>query len=206
MIAEQLAAGRPLTWVFAGDSITQGVKHTYGQRCWAELVSERIRWELGRPLDVCINTGVSGWTAPAVWRHFDHLIGRFAPDVVSVALGMNDCCDGPPGRAGFADALGEIAHTALALGDQRPVCLVLHTPNAIAGGAWNDPAEVGAYADIVRDLAAETGAVLVDHHRHWQERFAGGEPWPWLDEPVHPNAAGHRAMADLTLSALGLGH
>lgn len=205
-LADLLASGRPLTWVFAGDSITQGVVHTHGSRCWAEHVTERIRWDCGRPLDVCINTGIAGWTAPGVWRHFEHLIGRFSPDVVSVALGMNDCCEGRAGRAHFADALGQIARRSVELGDDdRPTALVLHTLNAVAGGAWNDPAQVAAYCDIVRDIAAQTGAVLVDHHSHWLEHFAGAEPWEWLDEPVHPNAAGHRAMAELTLRTLGLG-
>lgn len=204
-VRELMGTGRPLTWVFAGDSITQGVQHTHGQRCWAEHVTERIRWGLGRPFDVCINTGIAGWTAQAVWRHLDHLVTRFAPDVVSVALGMNDCCEGPAGRAGFAEALGEIADGILELGTEaRPVALVLHTPNTIATGSWNDPVEVGAYAGIVRELAAHTGAQLVDHHVYWSERFGGGTAWDWLDEPVHPNAAGHRAMAELTARTLGL--
>lgn len=205
-LAGQLASGKPLTWVFAGDSITQGVHHTHGRPVLGRARHRTRPVGAGRPLDVCINTGVSGWTAQGVRPHFDHLIGRFAPDVVSVALGMNDCLDGPPGRPRFADALGEIARSGLDLGDDdRPVTLALHTPNAIAGGAWNDPAEVAAYSDIVRDLAAQTGAILVDHHRHWLNHFDGAEPWEWLDEPVHPNAAGHRAMADLTLRTLGLG-
>lgn len=204
-LGELLASNRPLTWVFAGDSITQGVVHTHGSRSWTELVTEAIRWESGRVLDVCINTGIGGWTAPAVLRNFDHLIGRFTPDVVSVGLGMNDCCDGPAGRARFADTLGEIVHSSRQLGDeQRPVVVVLHTLNAIAEGAWNDPAEVAAYSEIVRDIAAQTGSVLVDHHRHWLDHFAGAQPWAWLDEPVHPNPAGHRAMAELTLRTLGL--
>ena len=48
------------------------------------------------------------------------------------------------------------------------------------------------------------GFFLLDHHAHWSERFGGGTAWDWLDEPVHPNAAGHRAMAELTARTLGL--
>ena len=39
---------QPMTWVFAGDSITQGVFHTHGARSWVEHVHERLRWQLGR--------------------------------------------------------------------------------------------------------------------------------------------------------------
>ncbi len=37
----------PLTWVFAGDSITQGIVYTHGWRGYTELFKERL-WELGR--------------------------------------------------------------------------------------------------------------------------------------------------------------
>ncbi len=93
-----LRSGVPLTWVFAGDSITQGVQHTHGRRSWFEHVHERVRFQLGRPMDVLVNTGISGWTAPLVLSEFDHLIGRFDGHVVSIALGMNDVGIGPGGR------------------------------------------------------------------------------------------------------------
>src|SRR6478609_7274434 len=36
----------PLKWVFTGDSITQGAKHTLGYRSYPEIFSERIRFEM----------------------------------------------------------------------------------------------------------------------------------------------------------------
>ena len=41
----------PVNWVFCGNSITQGAKHTHGMRGYPEIFSERIRWELQRPYD-----------------------------------------------------------------------------------------------------------------------------------------------------------
>lgn len=199
-LATALTDATPLTWVLAGDSITQGVRHTYGARCWAEHLHERVRYELGRARDVVINTGVAGWTAPQVLDDYEHLVARFRPDVVSLALGMNDSLDGDAGLATFADALGELARRSFEL----DAVVVLHTPNAIARGAWNSPAGVAAYAAVVRDLAAELGALLVDHHAHWIATYGESDPNPWLDEPVHPNAAGHRAMAQTVFAALGL--
>lgn len=200
-LSELLASSRPATWVFTGDSITQGVQHTHGARCWVEHVHERIRFQLGRPLDAIINTGVSGWSAPDVAEHFDRLVGRYRADVVSIALGMNDCLAGYEGREGFRRTLTELAVRSGADGAR----IVLHTPNAIADGAWNVPVEVAAYAQVVREVADGTRAVVVDHFRYWCEVFGEGTPQPWLDEAVHPNAEGHRAMAALTLRTLGLG-
>ena len=33
----------PLTWVFTGDSITHGAKHTHGSRTYVEHFAERVR-------------------------------------------------------------------------------------------------------------------------------------------------------------------
>lgn len=199
-LAAGLAAPDPLTWVLTGDSITQGVYHTYGARSWAEHLHERVRSELGRARDIIINTGVAGWTAPQVLDDFQHLVARFAPDVVSIALGMNDSLAGDQGLPFFIRGLDELTVRSFAL----DAVVVLHTPNAIAQGAWNTPESVAAYAAAVRDIAAQRGALLVDHHADWIARYGQGDPRPWLDEPVHPNAAGHRAMADSTFRALGL--
>lgn len=200
-LSNLVSSSAPLDWVFTGDSITQGVSHTHGERCWVEHVHERIRYELGRPLDAIVNTGIAGWTAPQVLGEFDRLVGRFDPDVVSIALGMNDCMGGRPGRPHFAAALGRLVRQSQELGAQ----VVLHTPNTIALGAANIDTEVAAYAQLVRDVAADYDVPLVDHHTHWAREYHGGPPLPWLDEAVHPNGAGHRAMADLTLTTLGLG-
>jgi acyl-CoA thioesterase I len=113
---------QPMNWVITGDSITQAVVHTHGARGWAEHVQERIRWQLYRLTDIVINTGVSASRAPDILAGYDHLIGRFAPDVLSISLGTNDALAGEDGLAGFGTAMRAII--ARAGGAQ----LVLHTP------------------------------------------------------------------------------
>lgn len=191
----------PLTWVFTGDSITQGVEHTHGARCWVEHVHERVRHQLGRVRDVVVNTGIAGWTAPQVLAEVDHLVVRFRPDVLSVALGMNDSLSGPDGLATFVSSLEEIIRR----GAGADTLVVLHTPNTIGDGVWNEPADVARYAAAIRDVAAPYGAVVADHHARWSAAFPDQPPWPWLDNPVHPNAQGHWQMAQTALTALGLG-
>jgi hypothetical protein len=39
----------------------------------------------------------------------------------------------------------------------------------------------------------------------WLSAFGDEDPVGWLDEPMHPNAEGHRGMAELLLDRLGLG-
>ncbi len=190
------------TWVLAGDSITHGVFHTHGERSWAELLHERVRWELDRLDDVVINAGVSGWTAAQVLAEYDWLIGRFGPDVLNVSLGTNDAAAGKDGLEAFAADLTRIAERAKAGGAQ----LVLHTPvlTLADAPAWRRE-HLGAYAQTVREVANRVGATLVDHEEAWERELQGAAPTAWMDDHTHPNAVGHRRMANLTLATLGLG-
>lgn len=190
------------TWVFTGDSITQGAYHTHGFRSWVELVSERVRWELGRTQDIVINSGVSAWTAQEINTDFEYLIGRFAPQVLSVSLGTNDALDGEAGLNKFRRRLTEIVRR----GTKIHSTVVLHTPVLVLRDA--PPARhewLPAYAEVIRTIANDEGAILVDHEQHWRQHFAAEAPTAWMDDNTHPNAVGHRHIADTTLRTLRLG-
>ncbi|MFJ7156294.1 SGNH/GDSL hydrolase family protein [Streptomyces sp. NPDC101118] len=189
-----------MTWVAAGDSITQGVLHTHGARGWVEHLQERVRWQSGRLTDIVVNTGVSAWTATDVLGAHDHLIGRFAPDVLSVSLGTNDCLAGEAGLPAFHDAMQKIIEMA---GHHTQV--VLQTPVLVAASGRERRSALPAYCQAVRDIAADTGALLVDHETHWRNHFGDMDPIPWLDDPAHPNAKGHLEMANHLFRTLGLG-
>jgi lysophospholipase L1-like esterase len=195
-----LGSGQPVTWVFTGDSITHGLTHTHGRRSYPEHVHERIRGELRRDLDVVVNTGVAGWTAPQVLAAIDHLVLRFGPQVASVAVGMNDAANGPRGRESFGRDLAAIAARL----DEAGAVVLLHTPPLAEPGADHGRDDLPAYAEVVRAVAEETGSLLVDHAAHWEAQFGGGSPVAWLDDPFHPNDRGHWEMARLTLDCLGL--
>ncbi|MFG3226065.1 SGNH/GDSL hydrolase family protein [Kitasatospora sp. NPDC048194] len=189
----------PMTWVMAGDSITQAVHHTHGARGWVEHVQERLCWQLGRLTDVVVNSGVSGWTATDMLGAYEFRIGRFTPDVLSLSLGTNDALAGSDGLERFRGAMREII--ARSAGAQ----IVLHTPLVVSHGERAARAGLPAYCQAVRDLAEETGALLVDHEADWLAHFPDREALAWLDDPAHPNAAGHLHLANHTLRTLGLG-
>ena len=104
----EILAGPPVTWVFLGDSITQGVAHTHGRRGYVEHFAERVRGELGRRGDAVINSGVSGATTEDLLPEFHWRAGRFAPDVVFVMFGTNDILAGEDGVRGFRYRLDQI--------------------------------------------------------------------------------------------------
>lgn len=191
----------PLTWVFTGDSITHGAKHTHGSRSYVEHFAERVRWELGRFQDIVINTGISGDKADGILRTFDWRVGRFKPDVVSIMIGMNDSTRGPEKREEFRTNLRQLIRKIRALG----AVPVLHAPNAIEPSATKERGDLPAYAAIVAEVAREEKTVFVDHWQHWQTACKDPKiQKQWHNDPIHPSARGHRELAILTFQALGV--
>src|SRR4051794_7915004 len=104
----EILSGPPVTWVFLGDSITQGVAHTRGRRGYVEHFAERVRGELGRRGDAVVNSGVSAATTEDLLPEFHWRAGRFAPDVVFVMFGAHDILAGGGGGGGVPYPPGPI--------------------------------------------------------------------------------------------------
>jgi len=75
---------------------------------------------------------------------------------------------------------------------------VLH-PHGARGRVEHVHERVRWQLDRLTDVVINTGVSA------WRARFPDADPIPWLDNPAHPNAAGHLQMADHTLRTLGLG-
>lgn len=200
-LAEMLA-GPPLTWVFVGDSITQGVSHTHGSRSFVEHFAERLRGELGRVKDAVINSGVAGSTVADLLPEFHWRVGRFAPDVVVAMFGTNDALiESEGGDRAFRYDLGQLVERSRDLG----ATVLLQTPPLVGAGDARDPGTIAAYADVVRSVARELGVPLVDHATFWA---AAGSPEhapvAWLDDTVHPNARGQHELALALFDGLGI--
>jgi lysophospholipase L1-like esterase len=199
-----ILTGPPVTWVFLGDSITQGVTHTHGWRSYVEHFAERVRGELGRRGDAVVNSGVSGTTTDDLLPEFHWRAGRFAPDVVFVMFGTNDILAGEHGVRGFRFRLDQIVQRSRDVG----ATVVLQTPPPVLQDGDRRPELIALYADAVRDVAGGLGVLVVDHAEHWAEAAAaqGAQVAPegWLDDSFHPGARGHHEMARVLLRALGI--
>ncbi|NLE99175.1 MAG: SGNH/GDSL hydrolase family protein [Propionibacterium sp.] len=189
----------PITWLFVGDSITHGWRHTDGARSYVEHVNETLRHETGRARDVLVNTGVSGARVGDLLEGFDFYAARFRPDVVFVLLGTNDSTDGLDGLAEYSRGLTEIVDRFVDGGAQ----VVLQVPPPLRE-APSRREHVAEYRDVVRELARSRGLLLVDHDRDWTDAPPAGGVDALLNDDIHPNAAGHRRMADAVLAALGI--
>jgi lysophospholipase L1-like esterase len=199
----RLADDKGVTWNFLGDSIAHGAVHTWGFRDYIELFDEKVRVELSRRLDIVINGSYNGYRVGPTFAELAHRCLRFKPDVVLIALGMNDAASGAGNLENFSDTIRRI------IGEVRDQCgseIVLQTPILIDYANAASRSALPQFADAVRELAANEDALLCDHYAAWEAYVAGerNQLFYLLDDPFHPNAHGHTLMAQTLLAALQL--
>lgn len=175
----EAAAEGPLV-VFLGDSLTAG----YGvdaEQAFPALVGAVLGAE-GRPVRI-VNAGVSGDTSAGGLARLDWLL-RQRPDVLVVGLGANDGLRGQPPEATEENLL-EIVRRAKASGSKVLVLGMKIPPSygPIYARRFEalydrvaDAADVSLMPFLLEDVAARPDLNLPDG--------------------IHPNAAGHRVVAD----------
>lgn len=202
-LRERTHAEAPIVWAFLGDSITHGALHTWGRRDYVELFTERVRWQLRRPLDVVIKTAISGYTVPALADGLERLCLRFRPDIACIMLGTNDATAGPDGVPAFEEHYVALVERIRA---ETGALVLLQTPNPIDLPNAQTRAALPCYVDAIHRVAARTTAPLCDHYAAWQAYHARTSGLFYLlNDPLHPNADGHLLFANTLLDYLGYG-
>ncbi len=203
-ITDLLKQKNPLIWVFTGDSITHGAKHTQGYRSYPEIFGERIRWEMGRVRDIVINTGISGNTTQTILNDFDWRIRQFKPNVVSLMIGTNDCSKKDISLDVFEHNLDSLLTMIMDL-NSIPI---FHTPNIIIKEKAPERARLSEYVSVMQSLAGRKEVILVDNYTYWQNAIQSqGETAifkKWLNDQLHPNGAGHSEIARLMFKELSI--
>lgn len=203
-LARQLAdPGSRVTWVFTGDSITHGMRHTAGARNYVDHLHELIRGDADRVGDWVINTAVSGDRIPDLVKDWHERAVRWAPDVVSLMIGTNDCAEGD-GRPffspdQFADGLAGLITAIRELG----AIPIVQTPPWLDVHYAPERARFDEFVAQIRAVSDRHDVIVVDHAAAWHERFGAEPPLGLMSDQMHPNAAGHAAMAALWARTIG---
>ncbi len=206
--------GEHWIWVFYGDSITHGAVHTHGWRSFPEIFQERVRTELGRPMDCVINSGNSGYTSLALVNEkiYDWQVRQHHPNAVLLLIGCNDIvqenCGGPEK---FRERLTELTRRIRQDGaipilqTYNTIQLVQNPTSDYLRGYVKRYNEFPEYNNIIREVAAAEDTILVDHRKLWEEKTSDPKVLDhWLGETIHPGAYGHLQMAILIFKELGI--
>jgi acyl-CoA thioesterase-1 len=166
--------------VALGDSLTAGLG-VAAEEAWPALVDARLRRE-GYPYRV-VNAGVSGDTTAGGLRRVDWVL-RSRPEVAVVALGANDGLRGLGTEAMEANLLAIVDR--LRAGGVRVLVVGMEVPPNY-GAAY-----ARAFRGVFVDVARRTGAALMPF------LLDGVAADPRLNQAdgIHPNVAGHRAIAE----------
>lgn len=166
--------------VALGDSLTAGLG-VAAEEAWPALVDARLRRE-GYPYRV-VNAGVSGDTTAGGLRRVDWVL-RSRPEVAVVALGANDGLRGLGTEAMEANLLAIVDR--LRAGGARVLVVGMEVPPNY-GAAY-----ARAFRGVFVDVARRTGAALMPF------LLDGVAADPRLNQAdgIHPNTAGHRAIAE----------
>lgn len=170
----------PVRIVFLGDSLTAGPGLAL-EETFPALLEERLQRD-GIPAEI-VNAGVSGDTSAGGLRRLDWIL-RQEPDLLVLELGVNDGLRGQP-ISGIEQNLRKIVRRARKA-ESRVLLLGLRIPPSY--GEEYSRSFRNLYPRIAEDLDVPLVPFLL-------EGVAGR---PALNRPdgIHPNAAGHRILAD----------
>lgn len=193
-------------YVAIGDSSTEGLDDPDGRghyRGWANRLAERIAATQDGGLDYA-NLGVRGLKTRAIReRQLDRAVAM-RPDLATIFAGTNDAIS----REFDADAVAaDIEHIEVSLIEAGATVLTFTLPDLLPvmpitrlPGLRGIGHRVRALNALLRDVAARTGAILVDFEAH----PTASDPRLWSDDRLHANAAGHARIAAALAHALGL--
>ncbi len=170
------------TVVILGDSLSYGTGAGNGED-YPSLLADGTGWHI-------VNAGVPGDTSAGGLERLPELLDTHEIDLLIVALGGNDFLRRvPPDQT--SDNLRAILTEAQDAGVQT---LLLAIPQPSAFGA-----ATGLLSDhaLYRQLAEETGVPLIEDL--FTEVLSKNS---LKADPIHPNAAGHRLVAEKLQAAL----
>ena len=190
-------APRPHTYMAFGDSITEGAGSS-DELGYRPRLEAALRDRFGQAL--VINEGTPAADSRRGQRTIAAALRRHRPAATLILLGTNDWDDTPREPASTANALRRIVREVKAHGS-RPYLATIPPTNT--GFDANVPPARNEWVArtnvLIRELARDEGAVLVDLHAAF---VSAGAPAALFADGVHPNDAGYAVIANSFFEAL----
>ncbi|MEW6357187.1 MAG: GDSL-type esterase/lipase family protein [Planctomycetota bacterium] len=201
--------------VVLGDSITKGDQVGEAKR-FTTLVQKELSERLGQKIEV-INAGVNADVTELARHRLQRDVFAHKPNYAVIMFGVNDAgfyrpeTPERPGHTtrvaaeGYRRYLNEMADKIEAAG----IKVIFATPVPMSRHYWLAHLPqyqkhglnyiVDEYAKIMRDVAEERGAPMIDVHREFSIRPQTGD---FIPDGIHPDRRGHRIIADVYIQSL----
>lgn len=196
---------KPLTWLFMGDSITHGAKHTKGYDGIAQIFEKYLKEDLGRTDDIVVNTAVSSAKASDTLSNITQRMEKYNPDIVSIMIGTNDTNEN--NAAQYAESLKRIVTK---IREKNPNALIVfRTPTPAPKDATRTQRLTQDYIPAMQDVAEEDGEILfINQFEDWQKEmtvfsYLHAENY-YYGDALHPGAVGHIRMTRQFIRECGL--
>jgi len=198
-VQSRMKAGKPITIVTMGDSLTDKRHWANREVCWVDLLIQQIKEKFGSEVTI-VNPAIGGTQL----RQNLVLAPRWlekapAPDLVTIFFGGNDWDSGmrgPEFRLACNDAVDRIRRATKGNAD---VLIITTNP---AAARWSQAAEL---AQACRLAADDQRAGLADTDHAFR---AAGKDNPdnlFVSDRVHLSRTGHEVVAGTVLSAIAAG-
>lgn len=180
-------------WLFAGDSITHGCRHTNNYPRFSEYFDFSLRQNKSRKNDIVYNTGVSGATTQDCIKYKFDWLERFEYDVCFICFGMNDCFKNIVSVYDFSNNIRQI----VSIVREKGAVPVLQTPQTSSRQNYFED-----YKTVLKKIADDEEILFVDINSYWQENIKVLKKF--MSDSIHPNQYGHLLWAQILLKSLGL--
>ena len=195
-VLAKLKAGKPVTVVTMGDSLTDKRHWANREVAWVDLLRERLKTKYGSEVTI-VNPAIGGTQL----RQNLVLIPRWLeaapePDLVTIFFGGNDWDAGMRGEE-FAHACADaVDRVRRATGGKAGVLIVTTNPSATR---WTETAEL---AQACRKASHDRNAGLADTEEAFHAAGKDDRNRLYVHDRVHLSRAGHDLVAETVLKAI----
>jgi lysophospholipase L1-like esterase len=196
---DSITAGEVTFPVSSGSATTSSKQVVVPSAAYPTVLQRllRTRYQFQADQIVVNNAGVGGEKAIDARNRFFATLSSFRPDAVLILTGHNDIPRGEDGAASSAaNEVRIMAQGAKSAGAR--VFIATPVPGRPGGNRTIDPFLLQDYANRMRAIAAQEGAVLVDLYALMLPdvfRYLGVDG-------LHPNEAGYTRIAELFYEAI----
>lgn len=193
-VLEKLRAGRRVTIVCWGDSVTACGESSTPDRCYVALLGTMLKERFPSSAIRVVNAGIGGSSTPGRLPAFDTEVLSHRPDLVTLEF-INDM--GIP-RDQMQTRYEDILRRTRAAGAE----LLLITPHfsmpAWMGRTVSRGPETRPNVTFLREFGAANGLPVADAARRWERLESEGIPYEILlrNGINHPEDRGHRMFAE----------